>query len=152
MAMIGITGCGQDVFLSAVKSALTFSPAKVWLQKISIRASDDMNDSSPVKIHVVIPYKEDLYKDLLKMNADTYFKRVDQLKHDNVDQLDIFSWDVIRNQRLNDLPITPTKCSGEGVIIFARYSSSGDHRKTVGTDQEIMIYLNRRDFLVSPLQ
>ncbi len=147
-----LAGCGGDAVVSAVKSAISLQPAKVWLEKVSFKASDDVNDTSPVTVNIVIPYKPDLMADLSKMDADTYFKKVDQIKSDNAGQIDVFSWDIIRGQRLDNVPITPSKVTGEGVLVFARYSSPGPHRIAVGDDKEIIIQLEKLDFKVIPVK
>lgn len=122
--------------------------AKVWLHSVSFRAADDLNDSSPVTLHIVIPYTADLYTSLTKMSAEDYFRKAEQIKLDNTGNIDVFSWDLIRSQSLNDEPISPSKVSGEGVIVFGRYSSPGDHRVTIADDEKVTVHLNKSDFLI----
>jgi type VI secretion system protein len=143
-----LSGCSSDTLSTSVKSVLTMQTAKVWLNKVSFRAADDLNDSSPVTLHIVIPYTADLYTSLTKMSAEDYFRKADQIKLDNTGNIDVFSWDLIRSQSLNDEQISPSKLSGEGVIVFARYSSPGDHRVTIADDETVVIRLNKSDFLV----
>jgi type VI secretion system protein len=147
-----LCSCASDVVMSSVKSVFGFKPANVWLEKVHFKAADNVNDNSPVTVHLLIPYSADLMKELLKMDADAYFKKADQIKIDNAGCLDVFSWDIIRGQRLNDVAITPSKLSGEGVVIFARYSSPGPHRATVADDREVVISLERSDFKVIPVK
>ena len=147
-----LASCGADAVVSAVKSVVNMQPAKVWLEKVNFVASDNVNDSSPITVHIVIPYKPELLADLSKMDADTYFQKADQLKLDNVGQIDVFSWDIIRGQHLNDVSITPSKVTGEGVLVFARYSSPGPHRVAVADDREITIQLDKMDFKVIPVK
>ncbi len=152
LCSIVLVGCGADAVTSAIKSAISMQPAKVWLEKVHFKATDDVNDTSPVTVHIVVCYKPDLLADLVKMDADTYFQKADQIKTDNAGQIDVFSWDVIRGQRLNDQPITLSKVSGEGVLVFARYSSPGPHRIAVADDKEIIIQLEKLDFKVIPVK
>lgn len=143
-----LSGCSTDTLSTSVKSVLLMQTAKVWLHKVSFRAADDLNDSSPVTLHLVIPYTADLYTSLTKMSAEDYFRKAEQIKLDNAGNIDVFSWDLIRSQSLNDEPISPSKVSGEGVIVFARYSSPGDHRVTIADDESVTIRLNKSDFLI----
>lgn len=126
--------------------------SKVWLNKVSFRVADDVNDSSPVTLHIVIPYTADLNTSLTKMSAEDYFRKTEQIKLDNTGNIDVFTWDLIRSQSLNDELITPTKVSGEGVLVFARYSSPGDHRITIADSEAVIIRLNKHDFTVEPLK
>ena len=66
-------------------------------------------------------------------------------------QFDLYAWDIIRGQRLSDIPIMPTKVSGEGIIVFARYASPGPHRASIGIDREVRIDLEKHDFKITPV-
>ena len=70
-----LVGCGSDAVVSALKSVVSLQPAKVWIEKVNFSASGDVNDSSPVTVHIVIPYKPELLADLSKMDADAYFQK-----------------------------------------------------------------------------
>ncbi|RZI45903.1 hypothetical protein [Candidatus Finniella inopinata] len=145
-----LVGCGTDAIFSAFKSLSSFSTAKVWLEKVKFKAADNVNDTSPVTIHIIIAYNPELLKELMKMDAETYFRKLPQLKSDYAGQYDIFEWDIIRGQRL-EAPIVATRVSGEGAVVFARYSSPGNHRATVGEEHEIIIQLDKLDFKVIPV-
>lgn len=147
-----LTACGSDAIISAIKSGLSLQRSKVWIERVSFRAADDMNNSSPVTVHVVVVYKPELLAELVKMDAYGYFQKADQLKIDNAGQMDVFTFDIIRGQRLNNQPISPSKMSGEGVLIFARYASPGPHRATLSEESAVMIELNKDDFRVQPLK
>ncbi len=150
-AIIFLTGCGTDAVVSALKSATNFQTAKVWLEKVHFKASDDVNDTSPVTVDIVVAYKADLLAELLKMEAETYYRKLDQLKSDYAGQLDVFTWDIIRGQRL-EVEISPSRVSGEGVVVFARYSSPGAHRAAIAEDREVIIQLDKMDFKVIPVK
>ncbi|MBY0462051.1 MAG: hypothetical protein K2Q34_02600 [Alphaproteobacteria bacterium] len=147
-----LVGCGSDAVVSALKSVVSLQPAKVWIEKVNFAASDDLNDNSPVTVHIVIPYKPELLADLSKMDADVYFQKIEQIKLDNAGQIDVFSWDIIRGQHLNEVLITPSKVTGEGVLVFARYSSPGPHRVAIADDKEVTIQLDKLDFKVIPVK
>lgn len=146
----GLMGCTTDALMMAFKSASSFHSAKVWLEKVNFKAADNVNDTSPVTVHIIIPYKPELLKELMKMDAETYFRKLPQMKTDYVGQFDIFEWDIIRGQRL-EAPIVPSRVSGEGVLVFARYNSPGNHRAVIGEDHEVIIQLDKLDFKVIPV-
>lgn len=132
-----LSGCGiKDMF---------FKKSKVWLTKIHFKASEQLNDDSPLTVDTVIVYSEDLLKTLLKMDADTYFSKVTQLKLDNASDIEVFSNDIVPGQDII-INISPSRIDGEAAIIFARYSSKGNHRLKTGEDSEITILLDKSDF------
>jgi len=144
-----LTGCTPDTFMTAFK-AVNLHSAKVWLEKVQFKAADNVNDTSPITVHIVVPYKPELLKELMKMDAETYFRKLPQIKTDYVGQFDIFEWDIIRGQRL-EAPIVLSSMSGEGVLVFARYSSPGNHRAVIGEEHEVIIQLDKLDFKVIPV-
>lgn len=150
--LFGLTGCSNDSFSTSVKSIFSMQAAKVWLNKVSFRVADDVNDSSPVTLHILIPYKADLLDELSKMSAEDYFKKNEQIKLDNAGSLDVFKWDLIRSQKLDDEPIEPTKVNGEGVLVFAHYSTPGDHRISIADDEAVLIKLEKGDFSIESVK
>lgn len=146
--VVGATGCSNG----SLQSILSLQTAKVWLNKVSFRVADDVNDSSPVTLHILIPYKDDLLSDLSKMSAEDYFKKSDQIKSDNAGNLDVFSWDLIRSQKLDDEPISPSKVNGVGILVFARYSTPGDHRISIADDEAVLIKLDKGDFSIESVK
>lgn len=140
-----LTGC------DAVKSAVGIQQSKVWIEKINFRADGNANDSSPVKIHVVIAYKDALAADLGKLTALDYFKKADKLKADAGTDMDVFSIDIIPGYS-SSLAITPSNSTGVVALMFARYTSPGDHRTNVGADYEIQVDLGKNDLKVTPIK
>ena len=143
-----LAGCAADVVSSTFKSLTSFQSSRVWLNKVSFYVADDVNDSSPVTVHILIPYKEEVYAELLKLSAEDYFAKATQIKADNTGYLDVFEWDLIRSQRLDDVPIRTSRYSGAGVIVFASYTSPGAHRLTIGEEENVTIKLNNSDFSI----
>lgn len=147
-----LAGCGNsgEALVSAVKKGMNFERSKVWIEKISFRADDNMNDQSPVTVHLVVVYDAALLGEIVKLDAQAYFQKVDQLRVDNSGKLDVFSFDILRGQRLLDQPINLTRMSGEGAVVFARYSSPGPHRALLHEESAIVVELNKDDFKIVP--
>ena len=135
----------------AVKSAVGIKQSKVWIEKINFKATANANDSSPIKIHVVIAYKDELAAEIAKLDADAYFKKAKKLKADAGDDLDVFSIDVVPDSSAS-LDITPSSSTGVVALMFARYTSPGDHRTNVGADYEIQVNLEKGDLKVTPIK
>jgi len=145
MGLLLLTGC------ESVKSAIGIQQSKVWLEKVTFKATANANDSSPTKIHIVIAYKEDLAGELGKLTATDYFKKAVKLKADAGDELDVFAIDVVPDSSAS-LDITPSRSTGVIALMFARYTSPGDHRTNVGADYEIQVLLDKKDLKVVPVK
>lgn len=146
-----LNGCSSNFFSATLQTVTSFKTTPVWLHKVSFKASDNVNDSSPVTVHIVIPYTPDLYQALMQMSAHEYFAKLDQIKLDNANKIDIFEWELVRSQSLDDEPVTPTKFSGAGILVFAHYSTPGIHRSSIGEEESVLIRLNDDDFTITPL-
>lgn len=139
------TGC------DSVKSAIGLKQSKVWLQKANFTALPNANDSSPTRIHIVIAYTDNLAKDLLKLDAKTYFSKETKISTDAGSDLEIFKIDIIPDSKAS-LNITPSASNGVAALLFARYESKGDHRYNVGADYEIQVDLAKHKLTVTPVQ
>lgn len=152
LALLLSASCSSKSALGdAAKSAVTFSTAKVWLEKVSFKVASDMNNNAPVAVHVLVVYNPDILEKLSKLPADKYFEQQVQLRKDFAENVDFFTWELVPNQNLSDQEITPTRVSGLAAIVFARYSSPGDHRATLGEERHILIDLQKKDFSVTPI-
>lgn len=151
-AFLFLCGCNNsDSVSSAFRSLFSFSISRVWLEKINFQASSDVNDSSPITVHIVVAYTPQVLAELMLLDASTYFQKLEQFKADNVGSLDIFAWDVIPGQKFEGT-IAPTRMDGLGIVAFARYSTPGVHRAAIGEDKEILFQLNQTDFKITPVK
>ncbi len=146
-ALISIVLAGCE----SVKSVVGIKQSKVWIEKINFKSTANANDSSPIKIHVVIAYKDELAADIVKLDANAYFEKAKKLKSDAGDDLDVFSIDVVPDSSIS-LDITPSNSTGAIALMFARYTSPGDHRTNVGADYEIQVNLEKNDLKVTPIK
>ncbi len=138
--------------MSAVKMAIKMEPTKVWLQKVYFEVDDQLNEDSPVTVNVVVLYDEKLLKMLAKYTADQYFKKLEQIKRDAGKNMDIFQWEIVPGQTLGPQPVKPNHVTGVGILVFARYSTSGDHRQAIGDDREVTIQMGEKDFKIVPIK
>lgn len=150
--LFNLTGCTSDILGSAMKALTSFETSPVWLQQVSFHVSDKVNDASPVTVNIVIPYEKDLYQNLSKMKAKEYFAKAQQIKLDNSGKIDIFEWELIRSQMLNDQSVKPSRYSGTGILVFANYTTPGDHRQTIADDEHVLIKLNDEDFQIESIK
>jgi type VI secretion system protein len=151
LCFILLSGCSNDALSTLMKSFTTFKTSSVWLKSVSFKVADKVNDSSPVKIHIVIIYTNDLLQNLSKMTSQEYFSKATQIKLDNSERMDVFEWELVRSETRHDEPVKPNKYSGEGILVFAQYTTPGVHRASIGEDENVLITLNDEDFTVSSL-
>lgn len=148
VSLIGVglyLGACSNAVMSAGKSVMSLSTAKVWLEKVQFRCDDDMNDNSPLTVHLLILYKQDVYDTLAKTTAEDYFKQAEQLKKDNPNQIDFIKWELVPGQSKEEQTITPTRMDGVGALIFARYNSPGDHRVAISDERQVRLNLEKVD-------
>ena len=146
--LVLLSGCSNEIISNALRTFTSFKSSNVWLRKVSFQVDEKANDQTPLRINVVIVYKKELLKTLQEMTADEYFSRVDQLKRDQADDIDIFEWDLLNGQKLLDEKIEPKRLTGEGAIIFVRYASPGAHRYAIGEHEKIKILCHEESFEV----
>jgi predicted component of type VI protein secretion system len=145
VACLFFSGC------ESVKSAVGIKQSKVWIEKINFKAAANANNSAPIKVDVVIAYKDELATEIGKLDANTYFQKVKKLKSDAGDDLDIFSIAVLPDSSAS-LDIAPSNSAGVVALMFARYDSPGDHRTNVSADYEIQVDLNKNDLKITTVK
>ena len=146
-----LMGCqGGATVTSAFRSIVNLDPSKIWLEKVEFQASEDVNDDSPITVHLIIFYDKKLFEKLLAMDSETYFESFEQIKRDSVGACDFFCWDIVKGSHFSK-KIEPSRVDGLGGLIFARYKpdkSPGPHRAMVGDDVAILVQLNKLDFKI----
>jgi hypothetical protein len=90
--------------------------------RMEVRTAETANQNQPVAMDVVLVYNKQLLQELLKMSANDWFEKRDQIKRDD-----------------------PKARAG---IIFAHYFSRGEHRARIDPHTSIMVELLDKDFSV----
>jgi hypothetical protein len=147
-----LSGCdslsdGIGPIFDGIKEALSFKQGNVWLQKIIFKASSDVNDSSPVSVHLVVAYTDELWTELKKMAARDYFQQNQTLANNYQKDIEILTFDIVKDERL-EAPIHLKGTGAKGAVLFAHYSSDGVHRFIVGSATELNVLLNKTDFTI----
>jgi hypothetical protein len=141
------SGCQFAQLIHDVKSAITLRPSHVWVEKVIFKATDHINDSSPVKMHIVVIYKQEVVDQIAKMDAKTYFHSIDQLKVDFPGELDVFEIDITPGQNIT-VPVTLSRMDSVGGFVFGHYQTPGSHRVTIGDSQVLHINLEKDNFKI----
>lgn len=120
------------------------------LQTVHIILDTDANHHSATEIDLVVVYKPDLLKSLMKMNAAEYFAIAEQIRRDYPEMIKVWHWELTPGQTLNDYQLNPCfMCpNAAGALVFARYLTPGSHRVRVGSSDTIHILLKRDDLCI----
>jgi type VI secretion system protein len=118
------------------------------LESVSISLDNDANLNSATAIELLIVYKMELLKALMKINAVDYFASADQIKRDYPDMVEVYRWELTPGQAISDYKITVTGDDPLGVVIFADYLTPGNHRERVGSTSSIHLRLKNKDFCI----
>lgn len=120
----------------------------ICLNKVDISLDSDANQDSAISVDILVIYKEELLKAVMKMTAKDYFASSMQIKRDYPDMVDIWHWELTPGQLVRDYPITQRSDRPEGAVIFADYFAPGDHRIRFATQDHAHVRLKKYDFCV----
>ena len=121
---------------------------EICLQNVNITLDADANNNTATAIDLVIVYKSDLLKALMKIPASQYFASAEQIRRDYPHMIDVWHWELAPTQTLTDYPITLRDDPAAGAVIFSYYNTSGEHRIRLGTYDTITLRLMKDDFCV----
>ena len=118
---------------------------ELFIDTVSIYANPDANHNSATEVDLVIVYDLELMKTLSKLSASKYFSDSRQLLLDNPTMLDIWHWELVPGQIVDNF--RPPQDNGDsfGAFVFANYLTDGDHRVKVAPNGVIKIILERDD-------
>lgn len=121
----------------------------IGLEDVSIQAATDANNNGAVAVDVVLATKPGAAEQLAKLPAGDWFRRRAQLLRDNPDGLSVMSWELVPGQSVT----APVRRIALDAYVFALYSSPGEHRVRLATeDGEAKIHLQATGFVVEGLK
>ena len=121
----------------------------VWVDSVDITVDRDANNDSATSIDLVFLFKKELVDEVSKLTSHDYYRRVDQLVRDNPKLIQIVRWELAPGQYLPNEKIKGVEGTPLAGIIFASYSTPGDHRVILGLQRNLDIHLMANDFFVS---
>lgn len=166
-ALILITGCSNAIVSGAAASVATndvgtsfltsvkrffIKEETLKLKKAMVVVCKSANRNRAIRMHIVVVFDKELFKELSKKKASEYFKIYHQLAENYDDRIRIFQFPIpsreyiFRPQAINyEIPdLLP-----EGALVFANYCTPGDHRIKLKNDQEnVKIILEKNGFKV----
>jgi type VI secretion system protein len=136
----------QPVLASLILVACSGEPRPdLSIDSVSIYADPDANQNSAIAVDLVLVYDLELVNTLAKLSASKYFSMSKQLLLDNPTMLDIWHWELVPGQIVDNF--TPDQEDGDAfaAFVFANYITDGDHRVKVAPDGVIKIILMKDD-------
>jgi hypothetical protein len=130
-------------------SSFYFPP--VSLKHITVSAQPGANFDLVTLVHFVFPKTPDLYKELKKMDAVSYFAVEKQLLADYVNDLEVVAVEIAPGMvRTEHVKLKDFR--SQAVLVFARYDAAlpGLHREELSLrKKKVHIVLGRNKFVVS---
>lgn len=126
-------------------SSISTPSASLTMASVSMYAEPDANQNSALAVDLVIVYNAALLGTLSQMSAKTYFAASKQLLLDNPTLLDIWHWELVPGQIVQNFQPPQNKGEAFGAYLFADYHTPGDHRVRVTPDGILNILLMRDD-------
>lgn len=120
----------------------------VWVDTVSISVDEDANNRSATAIDLVFFFKKELMDDVAKLSSHDYFKKMEQLVRDNPKIIQIVRWELAPGQSVLGDKIQGIQGTPIGAMIFASYTTPGDHRIMLGLERNIQINLKANDLFV----
>lgn len=115
------------------------------IDTVSIYTDPDANQNSAIAVDLVIVYDQELEKILGQMSAAKYFSSSKQLLLDNPTLLDIWHWELVPGQIVQNFSPPQEEGDAYAAYVFANYLTPGDHRLKVAPTGVVKIILQRDD-------
>lgn len=118
---------------------------ELYVDTVSIYTEADTNQNSAIAVDLVFVYDQELAKQLGKMSASKYFSSSKQLLLDNPSLLDIWHWELVPGQIVQNFSPPQEKGDAFAAYVFANYLTPGDHRIKVSPEGVVKILLMKND-------
>ncbi|MBS0271986.1 MAG: hypothetical protein JSR85_05000 [Proteobacteria bacterium] len=130
---IGLTSCTNDLL------------PELYIDTVSIYTESDTNQNSAIAVDLVLVYDQELAKLLSQMSAAKYFSSAKQLLLDNPTLLDIWHWELVPGQIVQDFSPPQEQGDAYAGFVFANYLSPGDHRIKIAPTGIVKVLLLKND-------
>jgi type VI secretion system protein len=138
-------GCGIFGSSSASKTRLK---TKI----LALDVSPQANLNHPIALDLVVIYNQVLFKDLLGVSAEEWFKKRHQYKLDYPSVLQSWEWELVPNQVVPFFKLPSGTSKAVGAIVYANYATPGNHRARIDPYEGVVVRLQNTQFKVLPLE
>ena len=114
---------------------------------LNVTVEPEVNDNSPIAVDVVVVGDKDTLKQLSALTAQTWFQKRDTFRRMHPSKIQISSWEWVPGQEIARLMI-PNTGVADGVLLFANYTSSGDHSSVLPRNGTIDLAFGAKDFKI----
>jgi len=133
LATIGLTSCTNDLL------------PELHIETVSIYTEPDTNQNSAIAVDLVMIYDQELVKLIGQMSAAKYFTSSKELLLDNPTLLDIWHWELVPGQIVQDFAPPQENGDAYAAYVFANYLTPGSHRIKVAPNGKVKILLMQND-------
>jgi len=116
---------------------------------LQVSISPEANHNSPIAVELVIAYQGKLLDELLKMPAGDWFRKREQFLRDHPQGVETWKWEWVPGQEVSGMEIA-YRVGAKGGVLFADYSTPGEHRAQIDPHQPARLVFNPTDFTVNP--
>jgi type VI secretion system protein len=117
--------------------------------RLHVTLDPEVNDNSPLAVDVVLVSDKTVLKELSALTAQTWFEKRTTLLRMHASEIHVTSWEWIPGQEVATLKVPRTGIA-DGVLLFANYTSTGDHSSTLPRNGTIDIAFGPKDFKILP--
>ncbi|MDN7179001.1 hypothetical protein M0D69_13445 [Caballeronia sp. SEWSISQ10-4 2] len=141
-----VAGCATPSFLS-------LKGDKVKWDQLTLVASDDVNNNSPVAIDVVLVSDDAMLARLAELPASKWFSARADLASTFPKALRYWSWEVVPGQRVDVPGDTFDRPRVAAALVFANYANPGAHRVRIEQfSGRLAVQLDNNTFSVSAVK
>lgn len=116
---------------------------------LNVTLDPEVNDNSPVAVDVVLVSDKGILKELSALTAQAWFEKRKTLLRMHPSEIHVSSWEWVPGQEVATLKIPRTGIA-DGVLLFANYTSTGDHSSVLPRNGTIDIAFGPKDFEILP--
>ena len=149
-SLILLWGCAPKKIVSLpVKLVRTATGRGAEELRLQVTVAQNANQNTPVAVDLVMVADKDLLKQISGMTAVQWFGKRSQIQRDYTKKVEFKSWEWVPGTQA---PVSVPLLNGlKGAVLFADYSTPGDHRAILDPRRSSAISLLETDFTVGDL-
>lgn len=117
------------------------------IDSVSLYADLDANQNSAIPVDMVLVYSTEVNKMISTLSASKYYQNSQQLQRDNPTALDVWHWELVPGQSVENFEINQSKGDAFDGYIFANYLTPGDHRIKISPSGEVKVLMLKEDMI-----
>lgn len=139
--LLALTGC--SVAMKPVR-AVGLAQKDLVLQ---VTIDPDANDASPVAVDVVAVESKKVAAQVTGLSAQQWFAQRTDLQRMKGKQISVHSWEWVPGEAIPVIHV-PGTTGSDAVVLFARYSTKGEHRAALPAVGRVVLQLKAEDFAI----